>query len=300
MEFPHGHSCLRNNFLSYSLSRRHFLARSPAPYCSAMKSRCASRGRLELGHQLEPTSLRTTEFAAAISPSEPTATCPASSVPSCGYGPPTTATSWKAGRFTGADFPLQPDGTLRCPAGQVLTAHEQRARRSMAVCVWCMGPASVVVVPVPYGSSVNGREVPPRSRARSVCFCIPLRLVRLLCSGEIGVADFIDVRACTRLAFPARRGTGRIREFCLPTSLAGVPLPSRASTFPSQLARTLRSQCAPSNGEPGNHPPVRRPERLCGLARFGDNVTFVSRGLDSDLLERIECGERYLTKGAER
>jgi len=75
---------------------------------------------------LEPTSLRTTEFAAAISPSEPTATCPASSVPSCGYGPPTTATSWKAGRFTGADFPLQPDGTLRCPAGQVLTAHEQR------------------------------------------------------------------------------------------------------------------------------------------------------------------------------
>src|SRR6266568_4425466 len=32
----------------------------------------------------------------------------------------------KAGRFTGADFPLQPDGTLRCPAGQVLTAHEQR------------------------------------------------------------------------------------------------------------------------------------------------------------------------------
>src|SRR6266567_2632921 len=181
MEFPHGHSCLRNNFLSYSLSRRHFLARSPAPYCSAMKSRCASRGRLELGHQLEPTSLRTTEFAAAISPSEPTATCPASSVPSCGYGPPTTATSWKAGRFTGADFPLQPDGTLRCPAGQVLTAHEQRARRSMAVCVWCMGPASVGVVPVPYGSSVNGREVPPRSRARSVCFCIPLRLVLLLC-----------------------------------------------------------------------------------------------------------------------
>src|SRR6266581_2191102 len=126
MEFPHGHSCLRNNFLSYSLSRRHFLARSPAPYCSAMKSRCASRGRLELGHQLEPTSLRTTEFAAAISPSEPTATCPASSVPSCGYGPPTTATSWKAGRFTGADFPLQPDGTLRCPAGQQLRAQERR------------------------------------------------------------------------------------------------------------------------------------------------------------------------------
>jgi hypothetical protein len=37
-----------------------------------------------------------------------------------------TATSWKAGRFSGQDFPLQPDGTLRCPAGQALTAHERR------------------------------------------------------------------------------------------------------------------------------------------------------------------------------
>lgn len=49
-----------------------------------------------------------------------------SSAPASGYGPPTTATSFKMGRFTGADFPLQPDGTLRCPAGQSLTAHEWR------------------------------------------------------------------------------------------------------------------------------------------------------------------------------
>ena len=31
-----------------------------------------------------------------------------------------------AGRFTGTDFPLQPDGTLRCPADKVLVPHEQR------------------------------------------------------------------------------------------------------------------------------------------------------------------------------
>ncbi|GHO56298.1 hypothetical protein [Ktedonobacter robiniae] len=43
-----------------------------------------------------------------------------------GYGPPTTASSWKTGRFSGQDFPLQPDGTLRCPAGQPLHAQEQR------------------------------------------------------------------------------------------------------------------------------------------------------------------------------
>ncbi len=83
--------------------------------------------RLELGHQLEPTPVRITEFAPAIpQQSKQAATLPPSSTPASGYGPPTTATSWKTGRFTGADFPLQPDGTLRCPAGQSLSAHEQR------------------------------------------------------------------------------------------------------------------------------------------------------------------------------
>jgi hypothetical protein len=83
--------------------------------------------RLELGHQLEPTPLRFTEFAPAIPPhSEQAAAHPVSSVSTSGYGPPTAATSWKAGRFTGADFPLQPDGTLRCPAGKPLHPQERR------------------------------------------------------------------------------------------------------------------------------------------------------------------------------
>jgi hypothetical protein len=83
--------------------------------------------RLELGHHLKPEPLRTTEFAPAIpSPSEQVATYPPSSAPASGYSPPATATFWKTGRFTGADFPLQPNGTLRCPAGQELRAQEQR------------------------------------------------------------------------------------------------------------------------------------------------------------------------------
>src|SRR5438034_6927338 len=83
--------------------------------------------RLELGHQLEQTPLRITAFAPAIpQQSKQAATHPTLSAPVSGYGPPTTATSWKTGRFTGADFPLQPDGTLRCPAGQKLLAHERR------------------------------------------------------------------------------------------------------------------------------------------------------------------------------
>src|SRR6266566_5061371 len=80
--------------------------------------------RLELGREIEPTPLRTTEFAPGSLPQSEQAA--ASSVPAPGYGPPTTATSWKTGRFSGQDFPLQPDGTLRCPAGKPLHPQERR------------------------------------------------------------------------------------------------------------------------------------------------------------------------------
>jgi hypothetical protein len=76
--------------------------------------------RLELGHQLEPTPLRTTEFAPAAPEAKE------QQAPSSGYGPPTLAAPWKAGRLSGQDFVLQPDGTLRCPANQALSATEQR------------------------------------------------------------------------------------------------------------------------------------------------------------------------------
>jgi hypothetical protein len=76
--------------------------------------------RLELGHQLLTSPVRTTEFAPALpSPSLRTA-------PPSGYAPPQVGLPWKAGRFSGQDFALQPDGTLRCPADQKLLPHEQR------------------------------------------------------------------------------------------------------------------------------------------------------------------------------
>jgi hypothetical protein len=43
-----------------------------------------------------------------------------------GYAPPQVGVLWKAGRFSGQDFALRPDGTLRCPASQKLIPHEQR------------------------------------------------------------------------------------------------------------------------------------------------------------------------------
>jgi hypothetical protein len=80
--------------------------------------------RLELGHHLEPASMRTTEFAPAIAPVKEQTADVAARAP--GYGPLTTATTWKAGRFSGKDFALQPDGTLCCPAGKTLHSTEQR------------------------------------------------------------------------------------------------------------------------------------------------------------------------------
>ncbi len=76
--------------------------------------------RLELGHQLKPEPLRTTEFAPALSPPPPHA------IPASGYASPAVGSTWKAGRFSGQDFALQPDGTVRCPANQKLNPHEQR------------------------------------------------------------------------------------------------------------------------------------------------------------------------------
>ncbi len=76
--------------------------------------------RLELGHQLHPAPVRTTEFAPAMSEAKEQQSC------TFGYGKPTEAAPWKVGRFSGQDFVPQPDGTLRCPAGQSLRAHERR------------------------------------------------------------------------------------------------------------------------------------------------------------------------------
>ncbi len=76
--------------------------------------------RLELGHQLEPEPLRTTEFAPALS------TAHEQKMPAAGYAAASGALPFKQGRFSGNDFVLQPDGSLQCPAGQALHATEER------------------------------------------------------------------------------------------------------------------------------------------------------------------------------
>jgi len=76
--------------------------------------------RLEMGHRLEPSAVRTTEFAPAV----PQTNEKQKGVQ--GYDKPVIGGAWKAGRFSGEDFALQPDGTVCCPAGQPLHHQEQR------------------------------------------------------------------------------------------------------------------------------------------------------------------------------
>lgn len=83
--------------------------------------------RLELGHRLHPTPMRTTQFASAAVSAEPASLSPLTSMAS--YGPPTFAKTWKQGRMEGQDFTPQPDGTLRCPVGNPLYPQERRPER---------------------------------------------------------------------------------------------------------------------------------------------------------------------------
>src|SRR5258708_12905382 len=76
--------------------------------------------RLELGHQLAPDPVRTTEFAPALPP------IPAHTAPTSGYAPPQVGLPWKAGRFSGQDFALQPHGTPRSPPGPPPLPHHPR------------------------------------------------------------------------------------------------------------------------------------------------------------------------------
>jgi hypothetical protein len=77
--------------------------------------------RLELGHALHPTPMRTTEFAPAgvgeSAETEPDPVLRLSEPPPVIYGPPQWARPSYTRGFAGGDFSLQPDGTLRCPAG---------------------------------------------------------------------------------------------------------------------------------------------------------------------------------------
>ena len=88
--------------------------------------------RLELGQTLSSSELRTTEFATARTAEPAPASSPAAiekPTPPKTYGPPQWARPSFTGGFPGSAFPLQPDGTLRCPADRPLYPQERRPER---------------------------------------------------------------------------------------------------------------------------------------------------------------------------
>jgi hypothetical protein len=83
--------------------------------------------RLELGQCLSATQMRTTEFAPAFEASSAPVTEP---VPATvDYGPPQWARRSLTGGFPRSVFPLQPHGSLLCPANHPLFAQERRPER---------------------------------------------------------------------------------------------------------------------------------------------------------------------------
>jgi hypothetical protein len=186
--------------------------------------------RLELGHHLQPEPLRTTEFAPALSPP------PSHTAPSSGYTPPEVGSAWKAGRFSGHDFTLQPDGTLRCPANQELRVHEQRREAD--------GSLRVV-----YGASIRRcRPCPLREQCQwqGKTTKKPRQVSVLLHPLAVGNAPLlwcdwsrrVHRRACIQLLREkSRRDPGRASHFCKPGHRVCIPFPRRACPFSALLQR---------------------------------------------------------------
>jgi hypothetical protein len=86
--------------------------------------------RLELGHALHPTPMRTTEFAAVQA--EPVAEPGGAAQPDVSYKPPVWAVS-RMGCIAGEHFTPQPDGTIQCPAGFPLYPKARRPERDGSV-----------------------------------------------------------------------------------------------------------------------------------------------------------------------
>jgi hypothetical protein len=223
--------------------------------------------RLELGHQLAPEPLRTTEFAPALpeqnEQASASAVSPVPSAPAAGYAPPITAASWKSGRFTGADFPLQPDGTLRCPAEKMLVPHERRRERDGSLrivysasirdcrpcpkrsqCQWNGGATakprqvSVLLHPLPVGLAPLLWRDWPRRHQRHACLRLhrqslsvqvepPLKRTAAACPPTISRAQ----RAHYRLSWDERLARNARTDAAERITLTLFGIPDRLATF---------------------------------------------------------------------
>ena len=133
---------------------------APGQECWQIVSQWLWNLRLELGHQLHPDPVRTTEFAPALPSAHKESPAQA---PVQGYGLAEVALPGKAGRFSRQTLPSNQMGL--CVVQQANHWwHTSGAGKPMAACAWSMRPASGVAVLVLCASSVSGMAVPPPSR----------------------------------------------------------------------------------------------------------------------------------------
>jgi len=217
--------------------------------------------RLELGHQLKPEPLRTTEFAPALPPQNehvPTRpTSPPASAPASGYAPPATATRLgKLAASPGPTFPFNLMGRFGVPQA-ISWFRMNGVEKAMAVCGWSIPPAFAIAVRVRCGSNANGAGAKHANRARSASCSIPWRWDRLRCCGGTGIGDTSGrhVSTCIANAWTSRESQPfpPPKPLLLPRSL--VPnvritvCPGRSGWLampePLRLVR-LRSNCSVS------------------------------------------------------
>jgi len=151
--------------------------------------------RLEFGQRLSPAPMRLTEFAkaqpetaeAVDEQAQPEAARP--EVAPVLYGPPKFARRSFTKGFPGADFAPQPDGTLRCPAGHPLCAHERRRGSAMALCAWFMELGFSIAVLVLFECSVKNLQR-RRSQRPGQCRSLAYPILRISSSS-------VSPRACS-------------------------------------------------------------------------------------------------------
>jgi hypothetical protein len=234
--------------------------------------------RLELGHQLEPTPVRVTEFAPAISPqSEQAPTCPASAVtspPASGYASPATATRHgKRVASQGKTFLSSLMGRCGVQQGSrfLPMSDEERADGSLRV-VYAASIRSCRPCP-DATSSANGMATPRQSRSprerpspsprRRACFSPLARLA----------PERTPTRLYAARARPTHRGEPAASHRSFATHSGSDPFPLAASPRSPLVGRTARSQRSHPNSEPDDDQTVRRPRKLCHCARFGGGLT---------------------------
>jgi hypothetical protein len=184
-----------------------------------------------------------------------------------------------------ATFPLQSDGTLRCPAGQTLVAHERRREAD--------GSLRVV-----YAASIRScRPCPLREQCQwqGRATAKPRQVSVLLHPLGVGPAPLLwrDWSRRTRAARvhrvaarPTGRGPGSVWWPSLPHGPTGPLIPPAAGALAAVLGRTTGAQCPCSNSWSGDDPPVRRPRHLRSLSRPGNGLKRLRRPQSSRSSDR--------------